>query len=206
MRRLTKTMLLAAPVVALLAACSSGGTPTAAPTTAAASTPATTSLGDSPTRTPGTPAPTKSQSTARCHIADLKVAVDPNKGGGAAGSQGAYLAFTNRSGKTCTLYGYPGVSFVAGDNGAQVNVPFTRTAGAKSTIRLAAGGKAYAPILLVDYLNYPAGDCKPVAIRGYRVYPPDETAAVFVSAPQKVCSVKNKGVGRVQPIVARETD
>jgi hypothetical protein len=44
--------------------------------------------------------------------------------------------------------------------------------------------------------------CKPVPVRGCRVYPPDETAAVFVSAPQKACSVKNRGVGQVQPIAA----
>jgi hypothetical protein len=203
MRRFTKTMLLAAPAVALLAACSSGGTPTASgttpPATTPASTPATTSLGASPS--PSTPA---AATSTRCHTAGLTVAVDPDKGGGAAGSQGEFLVFTNKSGKTCTLYGYPGVSFVAGGNGTQVNVPFTRTAGTKSTIKLTAGGKAYAPIQLVDYLNYPTADCKPVTIRGYRVYPPDETAAVFVSAPQKVCSVKNKGVGRVQPIVAHE--
>jgi hypothetical protein len=41
-----------------------------------------------------------------------------------------------------------------------------------------------------------------VAIRGFRVYPPDETAAVFVSQPQQACSVAGHGVGRVQPIAS----
>jgi hypothetical protein len=203
MRRITKAMLLAGPAIALLAACSSGGTTASPPpATTPASTPATTSLGASPS---SSPTPAKSLSTTRCHTADLTVATAADQGGGAAGSFGEYLVFTNKSGHSCTLYGYPGVSFVAGDNGTQVNVPFTRTGGTKSTVRVKAGGKAYSLIILVQYLNYPTADCKPVAIRGYRVYPPDETAAVFVSAPQKVCSVKNKGVGQVQPIVAKAT-
>jgi hypothetical protein len=200
MRRLTKTMLLAAPAVALLAACSSGGTTTTAtpPATTPSSAP-TTSLGASPSSS-------TQSGTSRCHTADLTIADGPDNDGGAAGSHGEYLVFTNKSGHTCTLYGYPGVSFVAGNSGSQVNLPFTRTDGDKSTIRLSPGGHAFALIVLVEYLNYPASICKPVPIRGYRVYPPDETAAVFVSAPQKVCSAKNKGVGQVQPITAKKSD
>jgi hypothetical protein len=159
-----------------------------------------------PTAPAGTPAERPSGrgggGTPRCHTADLTVTTGTDDAGGAAGSYGEFLVFTNRSRHTCTLYGYPGVSFVAGDRGIQVNVPFTRTEGTKSTVRLAAGGMAHALIVLVRYENYPSDACKPVAIRGYRVYPPDETAAVFVSAPQKACSVRNKGVGQVQPIAA----
>jgi hypothetical protein len=95
---------------------------------------------------------------------------------------------------------------VAGAQGTQVNLPFTRTDAPQSTVRLAAGAKAHAIIIQAQYLNFPAATCKPVSIRGYRVYPPDEKAAVFVSAPQKVCSAENQGVGQVFPIAKGASD
>jgi hypothetical protein len=212
MRRIAIALSGAVLLGAALAGCTSGGgtgggtgsTPTTAPTTTA----------PEPTTPPTTTGPTTTvpaggqggSGTPRCHTTDLTVSDSADRGGGAAGRHGEYLVFTNRSGHTCTLYGYPGVSFVAGAKGTQVNLPFTRIDGTRSTIRLSPGGHAYALIVLVTYQNYPVADCKPVAIRGYRVYPPDETAAVFVSAPQKVCSVQNRGVGQVQPITSHRDD
>ncbi len=38
-------------------------------------------------------------------------------------------------------------------------------------------------------------------MRGLRVYPPDETAAVFVDAPMKACADEGKGLGQVKPLV-----
>jgi hypothetical protein len=50
------------------------------------------------------------------------------------------------------------------------------------------------------FTREPADACDPVAVRGFRVYPPDETTSVFVSQPQTACSAKGKGVGGVAPI------
>jgi hypothetical protein len=211
MRRLTTALLTAVPLTVVLAGCSAGGTGTPAPTPTApaASTPApgsTQSAGDAPTGAPSTATGTSSGSgggsTSRCHTGDLKVAIAPDEGGGAAGTDYEAMVFTNTGKRTCTLYGYPGVSWVAGDQGTQVNDPFQRQTGTKKTITLKPGAAAHATIGIANYQNFPAGDCKPVAVRGFRVYPPDETAAVFVSQPMKVCSVKGKGVGLVLPIEA----
>jgi hypothetical protein len=49
---------------------------------------------------------------------------------------------------------------------------------------------------------YPIAECKPVAVRGLRVYPPDETAAVFIAGNTTACSVNGVGRGRVRPLAA----
>lgn len=185
--------------------------PVAGPVSAspAGSIPATAATGDAPaTTTPGTtPAKTAqpestSAGSGRCHTADLKVAVAADPAGGATSHHGELLVFTNSSAHKCTLYGYPGVSFVAGDQGAQVGSAFTRNGGTRKMIQLAAGAKAHATIVLVTTEVFDAADCKPVQVRGYRIYPPDETASIFVSRPQKACSVKGSGAGEVQPVAA----
>jgi len=189
-----------------LAACSSPSSPTAAPTPTTPSAappstvPATTATGAAPATS------ATSAGTPRCHTADLKVTDTPDPAGGAAGHHGEFLIFTNSSGHKCTLYGYPGVSFVAGDQGKQVGDAFSRSGGTKKTITLAAGAAAHATILLVTTGVYDEADCKPTQVRGYRIYPPDETAAVFVSRPQTACSAKGAGVGQVHPITAGKSD
>jgi Protein of unknown function (DUF4232) len=108
--------------------------------------------------------------------------------------------FTNKSGHRCTLYGYPGVSWVTGDGGTQVNDPFQRGAGTRKTVTLAAGGQAHTVLVTHSAGAFPTDKCKPVTVRGYRVYPPDETAAIFVSRPGPECSVKGVNLGQVLPI------
>jgi hypothetical protein len=187
-------------LLALSACASPGPTPAASTPTASATAgfPAKEGLG----WTGAAPSPTEASvsGTPRCHTGDLKVADRLDPAGGATMHHGEFLVFTNSSGHPCTLYGYPGVSFVAADAGTQIGDAFSRVDGAKKTLTLAAGGTAHAPILLVSPEAYDAADCKPVEVRGYRVYPPDETAAIFVSRPQKACSAKGKGVGQLQPI------
>jgi hypothetical protein len=217
MRRITTMLLVGVPIAAVLAGCSGGGgntasgsTPTPSVTTPAATPSATESIGGptapATSATPTAPASTSAGGqggggTPRCHTGDLKISVSADAGGGAAGSTYESLVFKNASGHACTLTGYPGVSYVAGDQGTQVNAPFAREAGQpRPTVRLLPGSSAHATIQIPDYLNYPADLCKPVPIRGFRVYPPDETASVFVSQPQQACSVKGNGVGGVRPI------
>jgi hypothetical protein len=216
MRRITTMLLVSAPIVAVLTGCSAGGgntasgpTPTPAATTPAATPGATESIGG-PTGTATATAATAPASTSaggqgggtpRCHTADLKLSVAAGTDGSAAGSSLESLVFKNASGHACTLTGYPGVSYVAGEQGTQVNAPFVREPGQPHpTVRLLPGTSAHATIQIQDYLNYPQDLCKPVPVRGFRVYPPDETASVFVSQPQKACSVKGIGVGAVRPI------
>jgi hypothetical protein len=137
--------------------------------------------------------------SARCHTNDL--GVKPGTGEAAAGTQYVPLVLTNTSSRTCTLYGYPGVSWVAGDQGSQVGDAFQRGGvDKKATVTLDPGQAAHATLQMPNPGNYDEARCKPVSVRGLRVYPPDETAAVFVALPSKECSAKGVNVDTVWAI------
>jgi hypothetical protein len=194
--------ILAVPAL-LLTGCSAGNSTTASPPSGATTTSpsATSSLG--PRESSGTdesPSTSTGTGTARCHSGDLSLKL--GTGDAAAGTYHTDLVFTDKSDHRCTLYGYPGVSWVTGDNGTQVNDPFGRGSGTRNTITLSPGGQAHAVLVTHAALNFPADKCKPVDVRGYRVYPPDETASIFVSAPGRQCSVKGTNLGQVLPIVS----
>jgi hypothetical protein len=78
------------------------------------------------------------------------------------------------------LQGYPGVSFVTGSNGQQVGAPAGRISGSAPTLTLAPGTKGRAVLQIGDASNFGSG-CQQTATDGLRIYPPDQTAAVFVA-------------------------
>ncbi|MEV4350649.1 DUF4232 domain-containing protein [Actinoplanes sp. NPDC049596] len=190
----------AAGLVIALGGCGSGGDSSAAPaaTPSSAAPDTTTAPTTAPTAAPATSS--AAPAVKACLSRNLEVTDEADEGGGAAGHHGELLVFANKGDGACTLYGYPGVSFVAGDQGKQVGSAFTRTPGTKKTVTLEPGDKARATILIADYLNVDAAACKPVQVRGYRVYPPNETASVFVAKPQTACSAPNEAAGQVQPV------
>lgn len=203
----SKSAVVLTAALLMAAGCTSTGSNAAAPAPAPSTPSATSETGSAPSTPVSSPATTKAASgqgagTTRCRSSDLKIVWKVDPGGGAAGSQGSYLIFTNTSAGTCTLYGFPGVSFVAGDQGTQVGDAFRRNEGPKKTVSVAPGKTAYSQLVLVNASVYDKADCKPVSARGFRVYPPEETASVFVSQSQTACSAKGKGVGVVWPIVA----
>jgi hypothetical protein len=170
-----------------LAACSTGGpasTPetTAAPTTAGGPTTPPASTG-SPS-TPGTP--TGSVAAPGCRSAQLAVSLGPPEG--AAGSVYRVLVFTNTGGRDCQLRGFPGVSYVAGDAGQQVGSAAERVGDLGGSVRIAPGATASAQVQLVNVANYDAAVCRPTPVRGLRIYPPGETAALFVPAEGTGCA------------------
>jgi hypothetical protein len=95
--------------------------------------------------------------------------------------------FVNSGTTMCTLTGHPGVSYVAGDDGHQVGAPATRTGGA-ATVKLVPGSTASALLHETNYANFDQATCKPVTVRGLRVYPPGSTRAVFLPRVGKQCS------------------
>jgi Protein of unknown function (DUF4232) len=197
MRRLLPILALPA---ALLAGCTATATP-ASPATTTTSPAATSSATTGPATTGPTVATTVAPTgngTPRCHTGDL--GATSAYGDGAAGHFSVDLRLTNKSGHTCTVLGFPGVSWVAGDNGKQVNDPFKRVTAVKKTITLKPGATAHSMLVQSQTAFFDEKTCKPVQVRGYRVYPPDETAAIFVRSPQKVCSAKGIGLGEVYPI------
>jgi Domain of unknown function (DUF4232) len=188
-RRIAVAALLS--TAALLAACDmasqSTGSPAAAGTPTAAATSASTA--------PASPAPvTSSGSSAAvtmCATSALKAAVNTAKPGAAAGSIYYPLDLTNISGSTCTVFGYPGVSFVTGPSGALLGRAATRNpVKPATTVTLAPGQVAHATLQVAQAGNYDPAQCKPVTAHWLRIFPPDQTAPLFVSFTTKACSAR----------------
>jgi hypothetical protein len=113
------------------------------------------------------------------------------------------LQLRNIGSSPCTLYGYPGVSWVAGADGHQVGAAAARQpdprGSAENTVTLAPGALASAPLDIVDAAVFSPSQCKPVPVRGLRVYPPGEKAAVFLSLPTQAGAYGECSGTTVQP-------
>lgn len=172
-------------------------TTTSSTTTPSTTVPATT------TTVPPTTVP--AASAQPCTTLNLTAGL--TNGSGAAGTFYYDLVFTNGGSTSCTMFGYPGVSYVRGDGGTQTGDPAVRNAtisgeSSPTVVTLAPGGTAHAVVAEVDIANYPPTTCRPVEVRGLRVYPPDQSAALFVPQPTRGClatGVRQLGVGFVVP-------
>jgi hypothetical protein len=123
-------------------------------------------------------------------------------GQGAAGSVYQTIDFTNISGKACTLYGYPGVALAAGSPITQVGAAATRSNTAAPTlVTLAAGQTGNALLRIAQALNYPTAKCDPVTTTYLQIYPPNQTAPIYLAYKSMGCketSVKLLTIGVVQ--------
>lgn len=138
-------------------------------------------------------APTASASAggSACATSGLKVAVDTAKSSGAAGSIYYPLDFTNTSASPCTLFGYPGVSFVTGQGGTQLGRAAHRNPVAPAaTVTLAPGAVAHATLQVAEAGNYDATQCKPVTAHWLKVFPPDQTGAAYADFTTQACSAR----------------
>ncbi len=120
---------------------------------------------------------------------------------GYAGGVYQVIDFTNTSGSTCTLLGYPGVSLVSGPSNTQIGLAAKRsTATPVKRITLAPGAAANALLQIVDALNYPSASCGPTQATALRVYPPNQTAPVFLPNTSNGCAkpVQTLYIGAVQ--------
>jgi hypothetical protein len=167
----------------LLAGCGSSPSPSARPTvTVTVSAPALSAPAISPA--PSAQSPTTASALGR---ATNELTASLGSGNGAAGSIYYPIEFTDSSGSACTLYGYPGVSFVTA-GGAQVSAPGTEAPTyPRRLVTLAPGNTAHAELKITDALNYPAGTCHPVAVHRLKVFPPGQTAALYITLPAAAC-------------------
>lgn len=122
----------------------------------------------------------------RCRSRDLALAL--GRGSATAGTYYRPLRFTNEGNAPCVLQGFPGVSYVAGEDGDQVGPAAERQGDKGGPVRLAPGGVAHAVVGFVQVRNYDPAACRPTAVRGLRVYPPGETNAMYVEAPGTGCA------------------
>ena len=122
----------------------------------------------------------------RCTTAELTGSL--SGGEGAAGSAYRTLVLTNTGARTCELTGFPGVSYVTGDQGQQVG-PAAAMAGERGgPVRLDVGGSAGAQVRFVNVGNYDPAACVPTPVRGVRVYPPGDTASLYVPLETTGCA------------------
>lgn len=123
---------------------------------------------------------------------------------GAAGSVYQPVVLTNNGSATCTLHGFPGVSFVAGDDGHQVgNAADEDKTKPVESVALAPGTSAQFVVRISNAGNYDASTCQPVEARGLRVYTPGETHSAFVPLPMTACSTTTQTqltTGPVTPV------
>ncbi|MFF2128819.1 DUF4232 domain-containing protein [Streptomyces olivochromogenes] len=76
------------------------------------------------------------------------------------GTGAAIVEFTNVSGKACTVQGYPTVAG-AGNGSPEKNRPLkVTTTGGVSTVKIAAGGKAWTKLTFVQVQGEADGYCK----------------------------------------------
>jgi hypothetical protein len=136
-----------------------------------------------------TSAPSVAGSIPKCTVSDLGVWVAVTQGNGAAGTSYYPLEFTNLSGHTCYLYGYPGVSALDG-NGSQLGSPanWGSLSGAR-IVNLAPGATAHTLLAYHDAAVTTEPGCDPVnSAVELRVYPPDQRSATYAAFSFEACS------------------
>ncbi|PTM95842.1 DUF4232 domain-containing protein [Streptomyces sp. VMFN-G11Ma] len=134
------------------------GTRTASPTT-----------GNHASASGGSPA-----AGTRCKASELRGHVGRNDPG--AGQENFPLVVTNFSGRTCTLYGYPGAAFVDG-SGKQLGPDPVRVSGGPARITLAPGKSAWAGL---SFGNPEISGARTATPAGIKITPPDERESVKV--------------------------
>jgi len=179
----------------LIAACGSTSAPAQGAPPAKAVTSAPASAASTTTSTSGTASPSASPTAtsqpaaqagpAGCLASGLQAQL--GAGQGTAGTIYQVIVLTNTSAASCTLYGYPGVSFVTGVGGAEVGAPAARDrAVAPALLTLVPGGKANVLLAIHDAGAFP--DCKLTDADWLRIYPPGDYGSLYVQYNAQTCA------------------
>jgi hypothetical protein len=193
----------AALICLAVAGCSSSASQpaTATTTTVTATPPASGASSGSNTPAVSTSSPAGPVSSAvSCATSSLNI--KQGLAQGYAGGVYEVIDFTNTSNSPCSLYGFPGVSLVTGPPYTQVGLAAKRsTTSAKvKLITLAPGTTGNALLQIVDALNYPSATCGPTKATALKVYPPNQTAPIYLPNTSTACSksVQTMNIGPVQ--------
>lgn len=175
---------------------STSASPTTGQTTAPSrSTPAATApstvgstSAPAPSRGSGTaaaPAPAgtgASAAGARCATSQLSGSV-ADGGGSSAGATRVAIILRNTGAQSCTLQGWPGISFVGGGNGTQIgNAATLDRSTPHQTLTLRPSGEVQAVVTVRDAGDWDSATCHPRVTDGFRVIPPGSRQALFVPA------------------------
>ena len=177
---------------AALAGCGSAdsddaGSSSPSPTASASAS----SAAPSASAAPSTPAAEPSTGAAAagpapCTAGTLSGAVEDVPGGATGGGVYRALVLTNTSADdSCTLAGYPGVSYLDAA-GTQVGAPAARTEGTQAVpVTLAPGQSAAAELQETVAQKY--GECQVQPTASLLVYPPEDTASLTITYPSTGC-------------------
>ncbi|HEY9243456.1 MAG TPA: DUF4232 domain-containing protein [Streptosporangiaceae bacterium] len=193
--RRTGLAALVLSTAVLAAACASsngGGTAASAPTSSsAAATPSQAATSSAPQATGSAATPSAPAAAAACATANLKASVVTGQGGAAAGSTYYPVNLTNTGSSSCSLFGYPGVSWVTGPSGSQIGRPATRNpVVSPATVVLGPGQTAHVTLQVVDAQNYDKSSCQPVTAHWLKIFPPGQFTALYVKFSALTCSAK----------------
>jgi hypothetical protein len=140
--------------------------------------------------------------TPRCVQSGLEVWLGVGNGGAQTGSIVYPMEFTNVSGHSCELTGYPGVSAWASGHqlgsaaGRDHSVPVT-------TVTLAAGATLHTLLQITDVSSFPATSCHPVTATSLTVYPPGAFTAADIPFRFAACSTAGPVYLHVQAVQPR---
>ncbi|MEP7017296.1 MAG: DUF4232 domain-containing protein [Actinomycetota bacterium] len=157
-------------------------------------TPAPTAAGSPSPTGSGTsrPSPTTritAGAVATCLTGQLRLAAGPTNG--AAGSLYTSLSFTNTTGTSCSMRGFPGVSLL-NDAGVIVGQPATRDGSAGSPVRLGPGQRAQFIIRVGTATR--TGCTVPRPSSQIEVYPPGQTVALRIPFATGSCAMSVQSV------------
>jgi hypothetical protein len=137
-----------------------------------------------------------------CQASQLGVWIALAQSDGAAGTIYYPLNFTNVSGHSCFLHGFPGVSAIA-RNGHQLGRSASWSTGvAARTVVLAPGATAHTILQYRDAEVSTAPGCDPVNTAVVlRVYPPNQYDATIAAFDLEACSHAGPVYLSVEPIL-----
>jgi hypothetical protein len=111
------------------------------------------------------------------------------------------LILTNSGTEPCVLNGFPGVSLTSGPTGDPIGAAAARDDSQPVTQVVLAPGKAgFAQLRYTQAGNYP--ECTQAPAAGFRVYPPEDTASLFIPQQRTACSNTNINLLSVQAFQA----
>lgn len=173
----------ATPVVTVTAPTPAGSSSSSSPS-APPSTPNTTVTVTAP---PSAPAFTSPPGISLCSTSGLKIYLGLSQG--AAGTIYQVIDFTNISGSTCVLYGYPGVSVAAGMPVTQVGLAASEDSSTpRQLVTLAPGATGNALLKLHQAGFFPPATCKPKNTTYLQIYPPNQTTPAYIAYSFQTCS------------------
>jgi hypothetical protein len=149
-------------------------------------------------------APTAGAAASKpCSSSGLVIWAGEEPGGATAGSVYYRIEFTNLSGSSCTVAGYPQVSAVD-LHGKRIGAAATiESAKEAPPVKLAPDETATATLRIVDALNYPIGKCKPTTAAGLRITVPGGSGAKVAPLAFETCAKSGSKTLAVGPVTSR---